>query len=84
MAYSLRHPGVLWVHADSDGTPPGGSPAVIALPAQPQGEAVTWTPDGDALLVASERDDRLMRVPVPRAPGVETVAATAWWRRARA
>ncbi|MDP1878521.1 MAG: WD40 repeat domain-containing protein [Actinomycetota bacterium] len=57
-----------------DGEPPGLSSGLIPLPVQPQGEAVTWTPEGDALLVASERDDRLMRVPVPRTAGAEAVA----------
>ena len=30
-----------------------------------KGEAMTWTPDGTALLVAGERDDRLLRVELP-------------------
>jgi hypothetical protein len=41
---------------------------VIDLPVQPQGEAITWTSDGRALLIASERDDRLIRVEVPNEP----------------
>ncbi len=48
------------------GPPPGSDPRTVYLPIQLQGEAVTWTPDGAALLVASERDDRLLRVEVPR------------------
>ncbi len=44
------------------GLPPGGSPSRVYLPLQLQGEAITWTPDGKALLVASERDSRLLRV----------------------
>jgi hypothetical protein len=44
------------------GLPVGTQPQVIPLPFQVQGEAITWTPDGTALLVASERDDRLLRV----------------------
>lgn len=44
------------------GLPPGGDPSRVYLPLQLQGEAVTWTPDGTALLVASERDSRLLRV----------------------
>lgn len=48
------------------GLPPGRSPSTIYLPVQFQGEAVTWTSDGTALLVASERDDRLLRVELPR------------------
>lgn len=46
------------------GLPPGASPFTVYLPIQFQGEAVTWAPDGHALLIASERDDRLMRVEV--------------------
>ncbi len=44
------------------GMPPGGRPTRVYLPYQLQGEAVTWTPDGAALLIAGERDDRLIRV----------------------
>jgi hypothetical protein len=44
------------------GLPPGLDPVRIYLPLQLQGEAMTWTPDGAALLVAGERDDRLLRV----------------------
>lgn len=47
------------------GLPPGEDPTTIYLPLQLQGEAVTWTPDGTALLIASERDSRLLRVEVP-------------------
>ena len=36
----------------------------LALPDQPQGEAVSFTRDGTALVVASERDDRLLLVPI--------------------
>lgn len=43
-----------------DGTP-------LALPDQPQGEAVSFTRDGNALVVASEDDDRLLLVPVEAA-----------------
>ena len=46
------------------GLPPGEVAETIGLPLQPQGEALTWTPDGTALLVASERDNRLLRVEV--------------------
>lgn len=48
-----------------NGLPPGSNPRTVYLPIQFQGEAVTWTADGRALLIASERDDRLMRVEVP-------------------
>jgi hypothetical protein len=44
------------------GMPPGGAAKRVYLPLQLQGEAITWTPDGRYLLVASEREDRLMRV----------------------
>lgn len=47
------------------GSPPGRDPQRVYLPLQLQGEAMTWTSDGSALLVASERDDRLLRVDVP-------------------
>ena len=39
----------------------------LALPDQPQGEAISFTRDGRALVVASEGDDRLLRVPVEAA-----------------
>lgn len=48
-----------------DGLPPGREVARIRLPYQTQGEAISWSADGRSLLVASERDDRLIRVPVP-------------------
>jgi hypothetical protein len=38
------------------GLPPGSDPQTVYLPLQLQGEAITWTPDGTALLVAGERD----------------------------
>jgi hypothetical protein len=44
------------------GMPPGGKPTRVYLPLQLQGEAVTWTPDGRYLLVAGERENRLLRV----------------------
>ena len=47
------------------GQPPGELITSVELPAQVQGEAVTWTPDGRALIVASESDDRLLRVDLP-------------------
>jgi hypothetical protein len=58
-----------------DGLPPGPELAVIELPAQPQGEAVAWARDGRALLIASERDRRLLRVELP--PEAWTARATA-------
>jgi hypothetical protein len=49
-----------------DGEPPGQAQARFLLPLQPQGEAITWTADGRALLVASEGSGDLVRVTVPR------------------
>lgn len=44
----------------------GAQQARIELPAQPQGESLTWTADGAALLVGSEgQRQRIWRVPVP-------------------
>jgi hypothetical protein len=38
----------------------------MSLPSQEQGESITYTPDGRALLVSSEGDDRkVWRVPLP-------------------
>ena len=47
------------------GLPPGRKVATFALPRQVQGEAITWTSDGTGLLIASEEDDRLLRVDPP-------------------
>ena len=47
------------------GLPPGRKVATFALPRQVQGEAITWTSDGSGLLIASEEDDRLLRVDPP-------------------
>jgi hypothetical protein len=47
------------------GLPPGRKVAAFALPRQVQGEAITWTSDGTGLLIASEEDDRLLRVDPP-------------------
>lgn len=49
------------------GLPPGREIARIPLPLQLQGEAIAWAPDGESLLVTSERDDRLIRVPLSAA-----------------
>lgn len=48
----------------------GGAPArAVGLPARPQGESVTWTADGAALLVGSEgAGSSIWRVPVRPAP----------------
>ena len=59
------------------GLPPGSDPQTVYLPLQLQGEAMTWTADGSALLVAGERDDRLLRVPAPpAATPAETASPT--------
>ncbi len=47
------------------GLPPGREIARIALPYQFQGEAITWSADSRFLLIASERDDRLLKVNIP-------------------
>ena len=46
------------------GLPPGTLVTRMPLPEQVQGEAMTWTPDGTALIIASEGDDRLLQVTV--------------------
>jgi hypothetical protein len=46
------------------GLPPGELITRMPLPAQVQGEAMTWTPDGSSLIIASEGDDRLLLVPI--------------------
>jgi len=47
------------------GLPPGREIARIPLPLQMQGEAIAWAADGQSLLSASERDVRLIRIPIP-------------------
>ena len=47
------------------GVPVGTLITSLPLPDQVQGEAITWSPDGRSLVVASEGDDRLIRVDVP-------------------
>jgi hypothetical protein len=44
-----------------------GAGTPLSLPDQPQGEAVSFTRDGTSLVVASERDRRLLLVPVEAA-----------------
>jgi hypothetical protein len=59
---------VLRDYDDADvyaGLPPGRLVATVRLPFQLQGEAITWAPDGRSLLIASERDKRLLRVTLP-------------------
>jgi hypothetical protein len=57
------------------GLPVGSERKVVSLPYQPQGEAVTWTADGQALLVASERDNRLLRIQIDP-PGAPAAASS--------
>lgn len=64
------------------GLPPGTFVSRMPLPEQVQGEAMTWTPDGTALIIASEGDDRLLLVPVDvpvegAAPGQESATPAA-------
>lgn len=47
------------------GLPPGRQASQLVLPVQIQGEAITWTADSKALLIASEGDRRLYRVTIP-------------------
>ncbi|SFP91793.1 hypothetical protein SAMN05660464_0160 [Geodermatophilus dictyosporus] len=56
-----------------------GEPVRIALPASPQGEAVTFTADGSALLVAGEGvPGDVTQVPIPAAtPAAPAAPATA-------
>lgn len=49
-----------------DGEPVGTAQARFRLPIQPQGEAITWSADGESLLIASEDSRDLIRVTVPR------------------
>jgi hypothetical protein len=60
--YVLRDYDDAYIYA---GLPPGRLVATVPLPFQLQGEAITWTPDGRSLLIASERDKRLMQVTLP-------------------
>ena len=48
-----------------EGAPSGNLVARLPLPDQVQGEAITWTPDGTALVIASENDKRIIRVDLP-------------------
>jgi len=62
LRYVLRDYDDAYVYA---GLPPGRLIATVPLPFQLQGEAITWAPDGRSLLIASERDRRLLRVTLP-------------------
>lgn len=58
------------------GSPPGTLETRMPLPEQLQGEAMTWTPDGTALIIASEGDDRLLLVPVEAAAATPDPSAS--------
>jgi hypothetical protein len=59
-----------------DGRPAGELAQEVELPAQPQGEAIAWLPGENAVVIASEGDNRLLRVPAP-APAPAPTSATA-------
>lgn len=50
--------------------------APLAIPDQPQGEAISFTRDGRSLVVASEGDDRLLAVPIEAASASASASAT--------
>lgn len=53
-----------------------GEPLALPLPATPQGEAITWTRDGSALLTSTEGEQApVHRVPVPAPPSEQAQAA---------
>lgn len=54
------------------GLPAGELVEEIELPAQPQGEAIAWLPGENAVVIASEGDNRLLRVPVDPATATGT------------
>lgn len=54
-------------YSDSGGRPPGEMIEKVQLPAQPQGEAIAWLPGANAVVIASEGDNRLLRVQAPEA-----------------
>ena len=74
MRYALRDYWTAWVF---DGLPMGTPAQELPLPDQEQGEAMTWTADGSAFLIASEGDRRLLRVPVASDADVDADASTA-------
>ena len=47
------------------GLPVGAVDEIVDLPGQPQGEAIAWLPGENAIAIASEDDDRLIRVDLP-------------------
>ncbi|WP_405715242.1 putative Ig domain-containing protein [Streptomyces xanthophaeus] len=72
-SYTLRSGGPLGANTASVyDAPTGAKLADVALPAQPQGEIVTYA-DCATLLVGSENDNQIWRVPLPAeaAPGCD-------------
>ena len=64
-----------------DGLPPGELLETFALPAQIQGEAIAYTADGESLVIASERDTRLIQVDlaveaIPEDPEIDQPEST--------
>ena len=71
--YAVRDYGEVRIYR---GKPAGVLLATLPLPDQVQGEAVVWTPDGRALLIASESDTRLIRVDLPEEAWMRSAQAT--------
>lgn len=55
-----------------NGHPTGELVQEVELPAQPQGEAIAWLPGESAVVIASEGDNRLLRVQVAPVIAIET------------
>jgi hypothetical protein len=74
-AFEYDVPGGDVVRAVTDGTP-----RVVPLPDEPQGESVAYSPDGTALLTVSEVTDSrpasVLRYPLPRRPPATSPAVT--------
>ncbi|MEU5882666.1 hypothetical protein [Spirillospora sp. NPDC047279] len=55
------------IHAMGDDGKPGGLMRSVGIPAQEQGESVTYTADGQSLLAGSEgRDQPVYQIPLPK------------------
>ena len=54
------------------GLPEGVMDEKIDLPGQPQGEAIAWLPDENAVVIASEADNRLIQVNLPEVAAVSS------------
>jgi hypothetical protein len=59
------------------GLPPGEVVEKFALPAQIQGEAIAFTAQGESLVIASEKDSRLIQIDFPEITLGETPEITA-------